>query len=103
MATAADVLEASELSPAADPNTIELTVRVRRFHPEVSQDSVGRVDRARCDPFERLVEVLHRSSGIDGTLSFRRSCAHSICIERDVDRRPQPATCKVLAQTWRPA
>jgi len=105
MATAADVLEASELLPAAaDPNTIELTVRVRRFNPEVSQDSWWDEWTVRCDPFERLVEVLHQIKWHhDGTLSFRRSCAHGICGSDAmlIDGRNQLA-CKVLAQDVAP-
>jgi succinate dehydrogenase / fumarate reductase, iron-sulfur subunit len=79
MATAADVLNASE-QRAPDASTIELTVRVRRFNPEVSEDSWWDEWTVRCDPLERLVEVLHQIKWHhDGTLSFRRSCAHGIC------------------------
>jgi succinate dehydrogenase / fumarate reductase, iron-sulfur subunit len=97
MVTAADVLDASDRGrPTTD--TIPLTVRVRRFNPEVSEDSV------RCDPLERLVEVLHQIKWHhDGTLSFRRSCAHGICGSDAmlINGRNQLA-CKVLAQDVAP-
>jgi succinate dehydrogenase / fumarate reductase iron-sulfur subunit len=103
MATAADVLNASGAQSAND-HTIELSVRVRRFNPEVSEESWWDEWTVRCDPFERLVEVLHQIKWhLDGTLSFRRSCAHGICgpTAMLIDGRNQLA-CKVLAQDVAP-
>jgi succinate dehydrogenase / fumarate reductase iron-sulfur subunit len=103
MATAADVLDASDRErPTTD--TIPLTVRVRRFNPEVSEDSWWDEWTVRCDRLERLVEVLHQIKWHhDGTLSFRRSCAHGICGSDAmlINGRNQLA-CKVLAQDVAP-
>jgi succinate dehydrogenase / fumarate reductase iron-sulfur subunit len=103
MVTAADVLDASDRErPATE--TIPLTVRVRRFNPEVSEDSWWDEWKVRCDPLERLVEVLHQIKWHhDGTLSFRRSCAHGICGSDSmlINGRNQLA-CKVLAQDVAP-
>jgi succinate dehydrogenase / fumarate reductase, iron-sulfur subunit len=103
MVTAADVLDASDRErPATE--TIPLTVRVRRFNPEVSEDSWWDEWTVRCDPLERLVEVLHQIKWHrDGTLSFRRSCAHGICGSDAmlINGRNQLA-CKVLAQDVAP-
>ena len=103
MATAADVLNASGYRPPPD-DSIELTVRVRRFNPEVSEESWWDEWTVRCDPLERLVEVLHQIKWHhDGTLSFRRSCAHGICGSDAmlINGRNQLA-CKVLAQDVAP-
>jgi succinate dehydrogenase / fumarate reductase iron-sulfur subunit len=103
MVTAADVLDASDRErPATE--TVPLTVRVRRFNPEVSEDSWWDEWTVRCDPLERLVEVLHQIKWHhDGTLSFRRSCAHGICGSDAmlINGRNQLA-CKVLAQDVAP-
>ena len=78
----------------------QLTVRVRRFNPEVSQDSWWDEWTVHVDPLDRLVEVLHQIKWHhDGTLCFRRSCAHGICGSDAmlIDGRNQLA-CKVLAE-----
>jgi succinate dehydrogenase / fumarate reductase, iron-sulfur subunit len=59
---------------------ITVTLRVRRFNSEVS-DQVSWVDyELEMDPKERVLDALHKIKWeIDGTLTFRRSCAHGIC------------------------
>ena len=74
---------------------------MRRFNPEVSQDSWWDEWTVSVDPLDRLVEVLHQIKWYhDGTLSFRRSCAHGICGSDAmlIDGR-NPLACKVLART----
>jgi succinate dehydrogenase / fumarate reductase iron-sulfur subunit len=81
MATPAEVLEASDDRSASRPTSLtRLTVKIRRFNPEVSDDSWWDEFTVEADPLERLVEVMHEIKWRqDGTLSFRRSCAHGIC------------------------
>ena len=81
MATPGDVLQDSDGRRAGAPtDLVTLTLRIRRFNPEVSQDSWWDEFTVEADPLERLVEVLHQVKWYhDGTLSFRRSCAHGIC------------------------
>src|SRR6476646_6097051 len=103
MATAADVLDASD--PERPPTeTIPLTVRIRRFNPEVSEDSWWDEWTVRCDPLERLVEVLHEVKWHqDGTLSFRRSCAHGICgSDAMLINGRNALACKVLVKDLAP-
>ncbi|MFE1781647.1 succinate dehydrogenase iron-sulfur subunit [Streptomyces sp. NPDC059506] len=71
---------APEAAQSSDDHLITLTMRVRRFNPEVS-DEVTWVDyELRMDPKERVLDALHKIKWeIDGTLTFRRSCAHGIC------------------------
>ena len=105
MATAADVLNASDHQRVGGPEGLTtLTLRVRRFNPEVSADSWWDEWTVECHPLDRLVEVLHHVKWhLDGSLSFRRSCAHGICGSDAmmINGRNQLA-CKVLAEDVAP-
>jgi succinate dehydrogenase / fumarate reductase iron-sulfur subunit len=64
----------------ADSPYITATFRVRRFNPEVSAESVWEDFQLEIDPKERVLDALHKIKwDQDGTLTFRRSCAHGIC------------------------
>jgi succinate dehydrogenase / fumarate reductase, iron-sulfur subunit len=60
--------------------TFDITLRVRRYDPEVS-------DEARWDEWkltmygtDRVLDALHKVKWEhDGSVSFRRSCAHGVC------------------------
>ena len=81
MTTPADVLQDSDRRRAGgSTGQVTLILKIRRFNPEVSQDSWWDEFTVQADPLDRLVEVLHQVKWYqDGTLSFRRSCAHGIC------------------------
>ncbi|MEU1086993.1 succinate dehydrogenase iron-sulfur subunit [Streptomyces sp. NPDC005576] len=64
----------------ADTPYITATIRIRRFNPEVSEDAVWQDFQIEIDPKERVLDALHKIKWeLDGTLTFRRSCAHGIC------------------------
>ncbi|MEW2268289.1 2Fe-2S iron-sulfur cluster-binding protein, partial [Streptomyces sp. NPDC047868] len=64
----------------ADTPYITATFRVRRFNPEVSAEAVWEDFQLEIDPKERVLDALHKIKwDVDGTLTFRRSCAHGIC------------------------
>ncbi|MEU6479518.1 succinate dehydrogenase iron-sulfur subunit [Streptomyces sp. NPDC047017] len=64
----------------ADSPYVTVTFRVRRFNPEVSAESVWEDFQLEIDPKERVLDGLHKIKwDLDGTLTFRRSCAHGIC------------------------
>ncbi|MGW6458414.1 succinate dehydrogenase iron-sulfur subunit [Streptomyces sp. NPDC055078] len=67
--------------PEADASPyITVTFRIRRFNPEISEDAVWEDFRIEIDPKERVLDGLHKIKwDVDGTLTFRRSCAHGIC------------------------
>ncbi|MEE1927933.1 succinate dehydrogenase iron-sulfur subunit [Streptomyces sp. TRM 70351] len=73
-------LEKSDASsPAVAPN-ITATFRIRRFNPEVATDATWEDFTIEIDPKERVLDALHKIKWeLDGTLTFRRSCAHGIC------------------------
>ncbi|MDH6225397.1 MULTISPECIES: succinate dehydrogenase iron-sulfur subunit [Streptomyces] len=64
----------------ADSPYITVTFRVRRFNPEVSAEAEWQDFTFEMDPKERVLDGLHKIKwDLDGTLTFRRSCAHGIC------------------------
>ncbi|HEX8299918.1 MAG TPA: 2Fe-2S iron-sulfur cluster-binding protein, partial [Rubricoccaceae bacterium] len=57
-----------------------LTVRVKRFDP--TKDARPRFDEYQvpADPMDRALDLLmYIKWHLDGTLTFRKSCAHGIC------------------------
>ncbi|PZG88364.1 succinate dehydrogenase iron-sulfur subunit [Streptomyces sp. NTH33] len=76
---ATPVLDKVEAQSAASPY-ITVTFRVRRFNPEVSAEATWEDFQLEIDPKERVLDGLHKIKwDLDGTLTFRRSCAHGIC------------------------
>ncbi len=98
MVSAAEALEGSDRRRVGDSDTVPLTLKIRRFNPEVSQDSWWDEFTVRMDPLDRLLDALHEVKWHhDGTLALRRSCAHGICGSDAmmIDGRNKLA-CKVL-------
>ncbi len=59
---------------------MQITIKIFRFNPE--QDKKPRHERYTMEvqPTDRVLDVLEYVKGnFDGTLSFRRSCAHGVC------------------------
>ncbi|MGP4112894.1 succinate dehydrogenase iron-sulfur subunit [Streptomyces sp. 4N509B] len=82
MTAPADTTPPEESAPpdeAAD-HLATVTFRVRRFDPEVAAEARWQDFTIRIDPRERVLDALHQIKWEeDGTLTFRRSCAHGIC------------------------
>ncbi len=70
-----------EKQPAADTgHLVTVTFRIRRFDPEKSADAYWQDFELKIDPKERVLDGLHQIKWeTDGSLTFRRSCAHGIC------------------------
>ncbi|MET7286027.1 succinate dehydrogenase iron-sulfur subunit [Streptomyces sp. NPDC005573] len=76
---ATPVLDKVEAEAAASPY-ITVTIRIRRFNPEVSAEAHWEDFQLEMDPKERVLDGLNKIKwDLDGTLTFRRSCAHGIC------------------------
>ncbi|NGO69901.1 succinate dehydrogenase iron-sulfur subunit [Streptomyces boncukensis] len=59
---------------------ITVVLRIRRFNPEVAEESSWQDFTLKIDAKERVLDALHQIKWEqDGTLTFRRSCAHGIC------------------------
>ncbi|QKV94458.1 succinate dehydrogenase iron-sulfur subunit [Streptomyces sp. NA02950] len=72
--------EAPEAGGADASHLITVTFRIRRFNPEISDQAVWEDFQLDIDPKERVLDGLHKIKwDLDGTLTFRRSCAHGIC------------------------
>ncbi|MGW7262435.1 succinate dehydrogenase iron-sulfur subunit [Streptomyces sp. NPDC054842] len=64
----------------ADSPYITATFRIRRYNPEISAEATWEDFQLEIDPKERVLDALHKIKwDLDGTLTFRRSCAHGIC------------------------
>ncbi|WHM37034.1 succinate dehydrogenase iron-sulfur subunit [Streptomyces sp. BPTC-684] len=64
----------------ADSPYITVTFRIRRFNPEISDEATWQDFQVEIDPKERVLDGLHKIKWeLDGSLTFRRSCAHGIC------------------------
>jgi succinate dehydrogenase / fumarate reductase iron-sulfur subunit len=59
---------------------MQLTLRILRYNPEVDKKPHFEKFEVEADPTDRILDLLEYVKGhIDGTLSFRRSCAHGVC------------------------
>ncbi|GAA2577361.1 MULTISPECIES: succinate dehydrogenase iron-sulfur subunit [Streptomyces] len=80
---ATPVMEKSDQAPEpgfADSPYITVTFRVRRFNPEIAAEATWEDFQLEIDPKERVLDALHKIKWeLDGSLTFRRSCAHGIC------------------------
>ncbi|WP_415952511.1 succinate dehydrogenase iron-sulfur subunit [Streptomyces sp. KLOTTS4A1] len=77
---ATPVMDKAEAEAAKASPYITVTFRIRRFNPEVAEEAMWEDFRIDIDPKERVLDGLHKIKwDLDGTLTFRRSCAHGIC------------------------
>jgi succinate dehydrogenase / fumarate reductase iron-sulfur subunit len=59
---------------------MEVTLKLRRFNPELDTEPHWETYVVPAEPNDRLLDLLHYVKWqVDGTLTFRRSCAHGIC------------------------
>ena len=61
--------------------TFDVTLRIRRYTPETHGDEpYWQEFTLQAHGTDRLLDALHKAKwDVDGSLSFRRSCAHGIC------------------------
>ncbi len=66
--------------PPVPEGAITVTVKIHRFNPENSEDATWESFDVPALPTDRVLNLLHYVKWyIDGTLAFRRSCAHGVC------------------------
>jgi len=68
--------------PAAAPAIVKRTVsvKIRRFNPEVDAEPHWQTFQVEALPTDRVLNLLLNIKGYqDGSLTFRRSCAHGVC------------------------
>jgi succinate dehydrogenase / fumarate reductase iron-sulfur subunit len=83
---------------------MELTLRIRRYNPEVSEDPWWDTFTLDAEPTDRLLDALHEIKWRqDGTLALRRSCAHGICgSDAMLINGHNALACKVLVKDVAP-
>ncbi len=60
--------------------SFDVTLRLRRFNPETDTEPRWEDHTVTMHGTDRVLDALHKVKWeIDGTLTFRRSCAHGIC------------------------
>ena len=68
--------------------TYDVTIRVRRYNPEVSDEAYWDDFKIQMYRTDRVLDALHKIKWeLDGSVSFRRSCAHGICDSKLRDRK----------------
>ena len=59
---------------------MDVKIRILRYNPEVSEVSEWKDYEVTAEPTDRVLDSLHKIKwDQDGSLSFRRSCAHGVC------------------------
>ena len=59
---------------------MDVKLRILRFNPETDRKSHWEEYNLEADPDERILDLLHKVKWFDdGSLAFRRSCAHGVC------------------------
>jgi succinate dehydrogenase / fumarate reductase iron-sulfur subunit len=59
---------------------MQVTLKIRRFNPEKDQAPWWGEYKFEAEPTDRLLDALnHVKWYLDGTLTYRRSCAHGVC------------------------
>lgn len=67
-------------APEAPIQSFTVTLIVRRFDPETMTEPIWQDFDVEMFPTDRVLDALHKIKWEqDGSLSFRRSCAHGIC------------------------
>jgi succinate dehydrogenase / fumarate reductase iron-sulfur subunit len=63
-----------------DVATIPVTLRIRRFDPDGGAEPYWAEYQVQMHPMDRVLDALHQVKWEqDGSLTFRRSCAHGVC------------------------
>jgi succinate dehydrogenase / fumarate reductase iron-sulfur subunit len=59
---------------------VEVTLRIKRYNPETDVKPILREYQVVVDPMDRVLDALNQVKWHqDGTLTYRRSCAHGVC------------------------
>ena len=77
---------------------MRVTIKIKRFNPEKDSESHWREYQVEAEPTDRLLDALNYIKwNIDGTLTYRRSCAHGVCgSDAMLINRRNGLACKLL-------
>ncbi len=75
-----DAPSKSPVAEVAEIPTFDITLRIERFNPELDSEPHVEDYQVTVHGTDRVLDALHTIKwDMDGTLSFRRSCAHGVC------------------------
>jgi succinate dehydrogenase / fumarate reductase iron-sulfur subunit len=75
-----DTAQASGAAKAGEVPSFTVTLRIQRFNPEVDGEAHYEDYQVLAHATDRVLDALHQIKWEqDGSLSFRRSCAHGVC------------------------
>jgi succinate dehydrogenase / fumarate reductase iron-sulfur subunit len=79
---------------------VKITLRIQRFNPETDAAPHFQEYRVEVEPTDRVLDALMQvKNAIDGTLAFRRSCAHGVCgSDGMIINGQERLACKTLVQ-----
>ncbi|THJ71877.1 succinate dehydrogenase iron-sulfur subunit [Candidatus Frankia alpina] len=79
--TVVDSRPAAAPGPAATgPAPVTVTLKIRRFDPEFTDEAHWESYQVPFDPSDRLLDaIMWVKWNVDGSLALRRSCAHGVC------------------------
>lgn len=79
---------------------MKVTLKIKRFNPEKDPEPYWGEYQVEAEPTDRLLDALNYVKWyLDGTLTFRRSCAHGICgSDAMLINGANTLACKVLLQ-----
>ena len=79
---------------------MKVTLKIKRFNPDKDKGPYCGEYQVEAEPTDRLLDALNYVKWyIDGTLTFRRSCAHGICgSDAMLINGANTLACKVLLQ-----
>jgi succinate dehydrogenase / fumarate reductase, iron-sulfur subunit len=77
---------------------MQVTLRIQRYNPDTDKKPHWEEYRVEVEPTDRLLDALHQVKWEqDGTLAFRRSCAHGVCgSDAMTINQANRLACKVL-------
>lgn len=79
---------------------MKTTVKIKRYDPDVDDAAYWQDFEVECEEMDRVLDVLNKIKWEqDGTLSYRRSCAHGICgSDAMVINGSNALACKMLVE-----
>ena len=67
-------------SREAESSRVKVNLKVKRYNPELDKKPYWQEFTVEAEPTDRVLDALHTAKWEhDGTLTFRRSCAHGVC------------------------
>jgi succinate dehydrogenase / fumarate reductase iron-sulfur subunit len=78
---------------------VKITLQIRRFDPEVDREPYFQDYSVEVEPTDRVLDALIQIKNMDGTLAFRKSCAHGVCgSDGMIINGQERLACKTLVQ-----